>query len=261
MNNYAALTAIALAWLHLADAQISPAPEFAVASVKPNPQGNAGAEGSEREKITLSPVGVSMRNITLRSCLIWAYDMRDSQISGPAWLASEHFDIVANASGPVSPDRLRPMMQKLLTDRFKLELHRESKDVPVYAMTLAPKKTSKLQPATGEDSSMIPSGGAMIFRNYSMPDFADRLTSRPFKLDRLVIDKTGLTGIFDFKINFAENEAGMKHTLEGMEQGKADQVTSMLTILQEQLGLTFKPQKSPVETLVIDRAEKVPTAN
>src|SRR5438045_2529586 len=89
--------------------------EFAVASVKPNLAGNAGGEGSDRQKITLSPSSLIMWNVTLRSCIRWAYDLRDYQISGPAWLASERLDITAKTSGDVPVKEMKLMLRRLLT--------------------------------------------------------------------------------------------------------------------------------------------------
>src|SRR5882757_4948174 len=100
--------------LHMNRAQAQAPPEFEVASVKPNRMCNSGGEGSEREKITVSPNGVTMRNVSLRSCIRWSYGVRDYQISGPGWISSRHYDIAANASGPVSVPDLKVMMQKLL---------------------------------------------------------------------------------------------------------------------------------------------------
>jgi uncharacterized protein (TIGR03435 family) len=239
----------------------TPAPrEFAVASVKASQRGNAGGEGSEREKISISPGGLIMRNVSLRSCIRWAYGVRDYQISGPGWLASERYEIAAKSSAPASSDELRQMAQKLLADRFKLTLHRESRELPVYAM-VAGKKGAKLRPAAGGETTMLPLGGALVFRNCSMAELADRLGARPFSLDRLVLDKTGLDGAFDFTLKFSDNAGDLKHTLEGMEQGGGDQGPSMFTILEGQLGLAFKTQRAPVASLVIDHAEKIPTEN
>src|SRR4051812_44111665 len=261
VSTYTLLTMMmTMTGLDLNRAQAQPSAEFEVASVKPNRMGNAGVEGSEREKITVSPNGITMRNVSLRSCIRWTYGVRDYQISGPGWISSRRYDIAANAPGPVSVPDLKLMMQKLLSDRFKLTLRRESKDLPIYAMVTG-KKGTKMKPASGGDGGMLPTDGALVFRNYSMPELAERLGARPFKLDRLVLDKTGLEGAFDFEIKFGDNAAEMKHTLEGMEQGGADQGTSIFTILQEQLGLSFKAQKAPVESLIVERAEMVPTEN
>lgn len=254
-----------IAWLLLANllpqtgsAQPPTAHAFSVASIRPNLHGNAGGEGSEQETITLSPGSLLMRNVSLRSCIRWAYDLRDSQISGPGWLGSQRFDIAATSEGPTAPQEMRQMLQKLLGERFKLAVRREAKDATVYAMTV--NKEGKLRPATGEASGLKPIAGAMEFRNYSMAALAERLGARPFNLDHFVIDKTGLAGLFDFEVKFAENAAEMKHALEGMERGTQNG-PSMIAILQDQLGFRFKAQKAPVSSLVVEHAERVPTEN
>ncbi|QOY86912.1 TIGR03435 family protein [Paludibaculum fermentans] len=232
---------------------------FSVASVRPNQAGNAGGEGSERETITLTPANLTMRNVSLRSAIRWAYDLRDSQISGPGWLESQRYDISANTPGQTAQAEVRLMLQNLLADRFKLSVRRETKDLSVYAMTV--KRSGKLTIASGGANSVLPNGGAIEFHNYSMAELAERLGSRPFRLDRPVVDKTGLEGVFDFSVKFADNASDLKHTLEGMEQGSADGAPSMITILQEQLGLAFKVAKAPVSSLTVEHAEKVPTGN
>ena len=197
-----------------------------------------------------------MRNVSLRSCIQWAYRVRGYQISGPGWLTSERYDIVAKTSSPAADDQLRPMLQRLLADRFQLALHRETKELPVYWL-VAGKRGPKLRAAAGEgNSSMRPAGGGLEFRNFSMPELADRLSARPFSVDRPVLDKTGINGLFDFTMKLADNDAELKRTLEGMERGASD-----FALFLEQLGLTLQAQKGTVEILVIDRAEKAPIGN
>ncbi len=89
-----------------------------------------------------------------------------------------------------------------------------------------------------------------------MADLADKLASRPFKLDLPVLDRTGLEGRFDFALKLASNDNELKHTLEGMEQGP-----SIFVFFQEQLGLKLESRKSPIDVLVIDSVEKIPTGN
>ena len=234
-------------------------PAFDVASVKPNQIGSAGGEKSERENITVSPEGVIMRNVSLRSCLRWAYDVRDFQITGPGWLATEKYDIAAKTAPATSNGQLRLMMQTLLGDRFKLALRRETKDLPVYALVVGKNGPKFHESAAGDvKSSMRPSGGGLEFRHYSMTEFADQLAARPLKVDRPVFDKTELTGAFDFTLRLADNMAELKRTLEGMEQGEGQAIS---TVIQEQLGLKLQPQKGPVEVLVVEHAEKVPSEN
>jgi uncharacterized protein (TIGR03435 family) len=231
-------------------------PAYEVASVKPNLTGRAGGEGSQREDVASSPGSLTMRNVSLRSCIRWAYGVRDFQVSGPAWLASERFDIAAKPPSPASDGQLRLMLQTLLADRFQMTLHRETRELPVYAL-VAGKKGPRLQPAAGEGaSSMRPDGGSLVFRNFTLRELADRLSTRPFSVDRPVLDKTELKGPFDFTVNLAANAAELKSTLEGMERNQSD-----FALFVEQLGLKLQPQKGPVEMLVIDRAEKVPIEN
>ena len=197
-----------------------------------------------------------MRNVSLRSCIQWAYGVRGYQISGPTWLTLERYDIVAKTPSPAADDQLRLMLQMLLESRFKLALHREMKDLPVYRLVRG-KGGPKLHTAAGEgNNSMRPVGGGLEFRNFSMAELAARLSARPFSVDRPVLDKTGINGLFDFTMKIADNDAELKRTLEGMERGASD-----FALFLGQLGLKLQPQKGPVEILVIDRAEKVPIEN
>lgn len=235
--------------------------EFTVASIRSNVEGNRAGEGNERESIRLSPVTLTMHNVTLRSCIRWAFGVRDYQIAGPGWMDSQRYDLAANAPSTASTAEMKLMLQGLLEERFKLSLRRETKEQPVYAL-MPTKKPNKLKAVRSEDpSSLRPVDGAMQFRNFSMADLADQLGSRPFKLDRLVIDRTGLDGLYDFTVQFADTAAGLKHTLEGMEQANINATGTMLAILQEQLGLALKPLKAPVEALIVEHAEKFPSAN
>ncbi|HXB68132.1 MAG TPA: TIGR03435 family protein, partial [Candidatus Acidoferrales bacterium] len=177
-------------------------------------------------------------------------------VSGPGWLATERYDIVAKTSSPASDHQLRLMLQTLLADRFQLTFHRETKELPVYLLVTG-KRGAKLHgAASGGLSSMRPAGGGLEFRNFTMTELAERLSARPFSVDRPVLDETGLHGLFDFTMKLADNGAELKHTLEGMERGGSD-----FALFLEPLGLKLQPQKGPVEILVIDRAEKAPIGN
>jgi uncharacterized protein (TIGR03435 family) len=226
---------------------------FDVASVKPNRAGIG--ENAPREKITASPGSLTMQNVSLQTCIKWAYGLRDFQISGPGWLSSERYDIAAKASGPATEQELRLMLRALLADRFKLKTRTETKEKPVYALVVA-KNGPKLHRSLDDDPSFGPVGGELVFRNFSMPDLADRLSSRPFKLDLPVLDRTGLDGRFDFALKLANGPDELKHTLEGMEQGP-----SIFVYFQDQLGLKLESRKGPIEMLILDSGEKIPAAN
>lgn len=256
MSDQRILAAAFLAFLPAAHAQAQP--PFEVASVKASQLAKTGGEGSTRESVEISPGSLSMRNVTLGSCIRWAYGMKDFQIAAPGWFTSERYDVIAKASTPVSNDQLRLMLQALLADRFKLALHREMKELPVYAL-LVDSKGTQLQPAKTEvPSSMRPNGGALEFRNMSMPELAERLPARPFGIDRPVIDKTGLSGAFDFTMKLADNAAELKSSLERRE---SERDPSLFTVPLQQLGLKLEPQKGPVDILVIEHAQKIPVEN
>src|SRR5215467_4783950 len=107
--------------LCLAESQASQ-PQFEVASIKPSTIVTLG--DNNPESIDIAPGGrVTMRNIRLSSCLKWAFDVQDSQVSGPGWIESERYDIIAQATGPTTTNILRQMLRSLLADRIKLELH------------------------------------------------------------------------------------------------------------------------------------------
>jgi uncharacterized protein (TIGR03435 family) len=199
-----------------------------------------------------------MRNVTLRSCIQWAYSVRDFQIEGPAVLTSNRYDITAKAPKPIPTEQLRLMLQALLAERFQLALHRETRELPVYGLRTANRET-KLQPSNSDaPASMRPNAGSLEFHNMSMAEFADRLPARPFSLDRPVIDKTALSGKFDFSMKLADNIVELKRAVERSE---LEQDTSIFTAPLRELGLRLQPEKGSVEMLVIDRVQKTPVAN
>ncbi|HXB72971.1 MAG TPA: TIGR03435 family protein [Candidatus Acidoferrales bacterium] len=235
-------------------------PAFEVASVRPNRVGNAEGEGKVRESVDSTPASLTMRNVSLNSCLKWAYGVKDYQISGPRWLTSEKYDVVAKTGRPATNDQLRLMLQTLLAERFQTTLHRETKELPMYALVVG-KNGPKLQETKGGPSSKDIRGitidnGGVVYKNTSMAELADALSATIFGLNRPVLDKTGLEGSFDFTVKLAESTAELKGSLRSI----ADDPSIMMSALQ-QIGLKLEPQKGPVEILVIDHAEKVPTEN
>lgn len=224
---------------------------FEVASVKPNRAGNSGGEGGARESISFNPGSLTMRNVTLKSCIRWAYGVADYQVSGPPWIGSQHYDIEARAGSAVSPEQLRLMLRELLASRFQVALHRESRDLPVYELTAA-SAGSRLQRSEGEGAAeMRPGDGDLIYRHYSMADFAEQLAGIPFRVERTVVDKTGLEGTYDFRLKISTNEAEMKNSFEHADGPVVFDVL-------RQIGLRLQARRDPVEVLVIDRAEKNP---
>jgi uncharacterized protein (TIGR03435 family) len=264
----------------------APAPAFDVASVKPDKTGGMGV------RIMFQPGGrFTADNITLKFLIRLAYDVQDFQISGgPPWLNSDRYDIEAKAEGPPESEmrnmteeqrqadmkRRRLMIQALLADRFKLTLHKESKEAPIYALVVA-KNGPKMKelppeppPAPNADPKDPPDkpdpkhmgrGGMRMGRGELTGSgvklsFLAEALSNP--LGRTVIDKTGLKGDYDFELKWTPDEsqgAGFKPPGDAPPPPDPNG-PSIFTAIQEQLGLKLESQKGPVDLLVIDHAEK-----
>ncbi len=224
-------------------------PAFEVASIKPHIQA-----GRERSSIDSSPGSLRITNESVGSCIKWAYQVRDYQIVGPAWLVNEKFDIAAKARNAAPFDELRKMLQTLLADRFQLRFHRETRELPVYALvvTKSGPKLHKAEP--GGNTDMHGENGSFVFHGTSMGQFADDLATLS-AVDRPVLDRTGIPGAFDFRLKFGENNDEMKRALVSGDE------VSIFTLIQEQLGLRLEAEKGPVEMLVVDHIEKTPTEN
>jgi uncharacterized protein (TIGR03435 family) len=249
-------------------------PEFEVASIKPN------TGGSNDMGAFAQPGGrFGARNLPLRVLIRTAYNVKDFQIissGSPSWIDTDRYDINAKAPGGTANgfEPLRPMLQSLLADRFKFAFHRETKELPIYELAAA---KGGLKLTAPKDSSCVPPDPKSPRPREQMP-FCDRIrTGRGLieaygitmprllaalsdVLGRMVIDKTGFSGIFDGHLEFAPDEA----IADAIAGGRAGQpapatdsaVPSIFTALQEQLGLKVGPAKGPVEVLVIDHAEK-----
>ena len=232
---------------------------FDVASVRIDKAGSAGGEGQAGESITSTPGSLIMHNVTLRSCVKWAYGVRDFQLSGgPGWIGAERYDISAKATNEAGETEQRKMLRSLLAERFQLVVREEQKQLPVYALIVVKQKPT-LKPASDSGpASMRPGDGALEFHNTSMAELTERLASRPLSVDRPVVDKTGLSGGFDFSLKFADNAAGLKSTLEDVDRGSGP---SIFSVIQEQLGLKLEAQKAELPVVVVERAVENPGEN
>ena len=148
---------------------------FEVASVKPSPASPEGGDGNliRKPNVEVSHGRLIMRNTSLSSCVQWAYGVNDYQISGPGWMNSERYDITAKAADSVPDSQLRPMLQALLAERFKLTLHRHTKDLAMFALVVA-KGGPKLHPVEGDGPGNLRGVGlTMNAQKTSMAEFAD----------------------------------------------------------------------------------------
>ncbi len=203
------------------------------------------------------------RNYTLRVILAAAYNLTPRAISGgPAWVDSDRYDIVAEVPGQIRPttDEQMSMLRKLLSERFNLTVHREEKEFPIYALTVA-KGGSKLTASTPDTSPegspplvfvLSPEGARLAARDATMGDFA--WVMQRSALDRSVVDKTGLIERYDFDLQWTPDETqfGGNVPTGSVEHPKPD----LFAALQQQLGLRLEATKGPIEALVIDRVER-----
>lgn len=199
----------------------------------------------------------SATNTTVRALIRFAYRVPDVQISGgPNWINTENYDIVATPGTNATPDQVQKMMQSLLAERFKLTFTRETKNLKAYVIVIA-KSGSKLRESTTTEPGMTGGRGQagatrLIAKGVSIQQFAAALSPL---LAYPVLDKTGLTGTYDFELEFTPFQ--MPPQVAGDDSPPPDlSGTSIFTALQEQLGLRLESRKEPVEIFTIQRAEK-----
>lgn len=203
--------------------------------------------------VELFPGGrIKIVNEPVKLLIRMAFRLQNAQIAGgPDWLETALYDVEAKTGLPekIKPDQLGPLMQSLLAERFSLKFHWETRELSVYALVTA-KDGPKLKPKSeGESSSSNTTGGPnashLTATATSMELLAGYVGNR---LGRIVVDKTGLSGSYDFKLDWSPDEA------------PTSTLPSLVTALPEQLGLRLESQKSPVEVLVIDGIGK-PSGN
>lgn len=296
----AAVAILPLAPVRAQTPQGSPAaPSFEVASIKPNNSGDG------RVMMQNQPGRFTATNITLRLLIRNAYQLQDFQISGgPSWIGSDHFDIVAKieasvqdeiaASGPPipapgqGPTKLQLMIRSLLAERFKLVVHTETKEQPIYALVLA-RSDGKLGPQLKKSETdcaaliasrgrgpmpppgppppgqPMPCGVRIGTGNMSVggAPLSQVANSLGIFAGRIVQDRTGLTGNYDFTLTWTPDQLPQRPPgAPGDQPIRVNGVDidpngpSLFTAIQEQLGLKLDSQRGPVELLVIDRAEK-----
>jgi uncharacterized protein (TIGR03435 family) len=229
---------------------------FDVASIKPGTTPQGQGLRSLREDITNGPDHLTMVNVNLNTAVRWAYKLGVYEISAPEWMTAERFDFTAKSASPVSEDQLRALLQALLKERFKLEVHRQTRDVSGYGLVpgKGPVKVTKNEEIGGGEGAMT--GAGLVFEGHKMPlsRLCDILASA---LKTPVRDMTGLEGNYDFKLDMRPYLA----QLQPAAGGGLDLVGIAISALQEQLGLKLESKKFPMEILVVDRMEKAPSEN
>jgi len=275
--------------------QPNPKLTFEVASIKPAaPQRMARLQGSvDGGPGSSAPGRIQFTDTPLKVLIMLAYGVQNFQVSGPAWMDSQRFDILAKVPDGASEEDARMMLQNLLADRFKLKLHKGSREAAIYELVVA-KGGFKLKeavpaesaggpppaPARGRDGLLrTPHGqlGIQATANGRMRMQGDAVTMAPLTevlgmvVGRLVVDKTRLTGTYDVMLVFSPE--GMGSGPKGPAPGEGggspaeapryanDSGPTIFTALEEQLGLKLESRKGPVDLLVVDHVEKMPNAN
>jgi uncharacterized protein (TIGR03435 family) len=269
-------------------------PQFEVASIKPSPP--SATDFHVDIGVHIDGAQVKCNSLSLKDYIRMAYDVKEYQVTGPEWIATERFDIVAKLPEGAKREQLRDMIKALLADRFHLKLHKESKEFPVYGLVVT-KGGSKLKESKedadgaaigiaagnanvnasgGPEGVNISLGGGSFFsfadnrieaKKLDMPRFAEtiaRFTDRP------VVDMTGLTGRYDFTIDVTTEDYNAMRVRSAISAGvvlppqamraleaSGDSLASGL----QALGLKMEPRKAPLDVLVVDQADKVPTEN
>ena len=243
-------------------AAAGPLPDWDVATVKPH----ASDDPSMSWRMTQD--GLSLINLPLEQMLCSAWDLKPYQIEGlTGWMKSSTFDLTAKVSGDnvaaynkLNTAQRRQMLQNLLSERFHLKVHTETRTLPLYDLVVD-KSGSKLMPTTvlipsspeeekahpekykGSSTSMGPG----MFEGTAIPvrSLGGQLANA---VSKPVHDATGLTGSYDIKLHYRPDDAP--------STGDASDAPSIFSALQEQLGLKLVPTKGPVEILVVDAAQK-----
>jgi uncharacterized protein (TIGR03435 family) len=250
-----------------------PAPAFEVAWVKPEPPPRPGvrvfAFGDANSNIEISGTRVTTRG-ALTMLVAAAYGLERFQVTqGPEfadrWANSDLYDVEARAPGSAIPTlaQVRQMMQTLLAESFHLRFTRQTAVTPVYNLVVAP-GGPKLEPtAFGERAPVMRNEGSSgteirtRFLNVSTADFVRRIRGQ---FDRPLLDKTGLTGGFDFRLEYQWQAPGMNAaTAQALGMPDPEPGFPIIASIREQLGLRVVPAKELVESLTIVHAERPPS--
>jgi uncharacterized protein (TIGR03435 family) len=181
---------------------------------------------------------------TLRQMIVQAYQVQRVLVQGgPAWYDDDQYDVVANAaSADATAADIRVMLQNLLADKFKLAVHRETKEVTMYSLTLG-KGGAKLHEAPADEATAMQQDekGGIVFRRQPVATLVNTLANR---LESPVVNMTGLNGLYDYRLELGLDPTG----------------SAVLTAVQEQLGLKLDGRQSPLQVLIVDHADR-PSAN
>ena len=236
----------------LAQSRAASTPQFEVASIKlANP--TAPRPGRMGAHIYTSPVQLSALNATLKELVEGAYALENDQVTGGSgWIDSTRFDVQAKPASAATREQLLLMLRPLLADRFKLAFHRETKELPVYALVVAKGGPKFQKPKPWPESAPRPVNH--LGYNVDMAWLAKYLTR--FGSDMPVIDKTGLAGNYDLDLDMEKISAGAATDAGGTPPSIGSVFQATVNAIEDQLGLKLVRTKAAVEVFVIDQAER-----
>jgi uncharacterized protein (TIGR03435 family) len=250
-----------------ADAEPTTPPRFDVISVKPNKTADT------MSRARLDADGLAAENVTVHMLLLESYQLNEDQLLGePAWAKTDRFDIHAKVAGPdvaklakLSTKDRRSMFRQVLAEQFQLTTHVETRQLPVYVVTVAkggPKfKQHVPDPAHPErenGSGWFSWGrGKLVAQGPTMAYFLFALS---LELRHTFVDKTGLTGNYDFSLEWTPDDmlAPSQGNSDGALPVEGNSGPSIFTAIPEQLGLRLESTKGPVQVLVIDHVARPP---
>lgn len=234
-------------------------PEFEVATIKPSDPAQCCARYFSRNVRRFATT-----NTNLKYLIQWAWNLQAKQVAGgPAWLDDTRFNVAGEIDGTGIPNdrQWKVAVQKLLIERFQIKMHHETREMNAFALEVA-KGGAKLTPGDGNVAAHMAMGfsGAVgeTMRgrgvNASIGDFIGEL--QRIVLDRPIVDRTGLTGVYDIQFAFTREDPNAL----GMTELPDTAAPNLLNALEQQLGLRLVGMKLPVDVLVIDSAQP-PEAN
>ena len=225
-------------------APVVPPPEFEVATIRPS---RTAGGFSYNFGMRFDPAQVSMTNMSVENLILYAFNVKPAQVSGPDWMGREFYYITAKMPAGATQAQIPAMLQTLLAQRLRLKAHRESKVMPAYALVVANAGLKMLPSQAGQQPHTSVRSGHLEAQASMLVDLAALLSE---SADRPVVDETGMPGNFDFTLDWAEDE---EHETAGLP--------SLRVALEEKLGLKLKPCNRTIEKLIIDSAEKKPSEN
>jgi len=278
--------------------QTAPPPQFEVASIRPSAPATPGQVGLG---LHIDGSQVIIRQFALKDEIAIGFNLKQYQISGPDWLTTEKFDIVAKLPEGAPRTQVRPMLQALLTDRFQMKTHHETKDFSVYAVVIG-KGGLKMKEATPDPESdagdgdkktdngavnvEVSGGRGGVVANYGNGSYFtlgdSRIDGKKMQMnyvadmlarfeDRPVVDMTALKGKYDFSLTFTEEDYHAMMIRAALSTGMAlppEAIQAMqnapgdsMFSALQAVGLKLEPRKAPLDVLVIDHIERTPTEN